>query len=144
MTDVVIQQKLIAAFLTLNDASGVPYIKFNGLEPANAALPNKPFTPPSSKQFFSIAFLPNEPEPAAMGTEAENRWNGILQIDICTPLGKGEDEANAKYNALAKLFARGKYFGEVLIQRVYRAQTRVDIDIFVTVIRVEWAANLER
>jgi hypothetical protein len=142
MTDVYAQDKLTEAFLTLNDVSGKPYIRFVNGEPTNIAFPNIPFVPPSNKQYFVLAHLPGEPNPAGMGTEAEERFDGLYQIDICSPLGKGEDEVNAKYEAIAKLFRRGAIFGRVLIRKTYRAQTRTEDDIYVMVIRVEWSANL--
>jgi hypothetical protein len=79
-----------------------------------------------------------------MGVDAGDRYTGIFQIDVYVPLGKGEEEANAKYNALAKLFSRGKYFDEVLIMRTYRAMSEPEIDAFRVVIRVEFRAVLER
>jgi hypothetical protein len=119
MTDSYIQQILTAAFLTLNTSSGKPYIQFDVKgNPVNVAVPNIQFMPPSNKQFFVLSFLPGEPNPAGMGTDAYNRFDGVFQIDVYSPIGKGEDEVNAKYEALSKLFERGKCFDEVIIPKV--------------------------
>jgi hypothetical protein len=145
MTDVYIQEKLTAAFMTLNAFSGKPFITYDAEGgAANVSLPNKAFTPPESRQFFVVDFLPGVPKPAAMGTDAGNRWAGVVQIDVCTPLGKGEAEAKDKYEWIAKLFARGKRFDEVLIRNCYRAAARADESHYTTVIRIEWTAELER
>jgi hypothetical protein len=145
MTDTFIQKALTDEFLTLSDFSGKPYIQFDAEgKPLNVALPNTAFVPPKSRQFFVLYFLPDSPEPAAMGTDAGNRWEGIFQIDVCTPLGKGEAEANDKYEWISKMFARGKAINGVLIRKCYRALTRVDIEHFTAVIRVEWTAELEK
>jgi hypothetical protein len=139
VNDVYIQEKLTAAFMTLNAFSQKQFVKTG-----NVCLPNRTFSPPENNQFFVLDFLPGTPEPAAMGTDAGNRWTGIFQIDICTPLGKGESEAEDKYEWLSKLFARGKHFDEVLIQNCYRAQVREDETHYTTVVRIEWTAELER
>jgi hypothetical protein len=139
MTDTYIQEKLTEAFMTLNAFSRKQFIKTD-----NVCLPNKVFSAPKSNQFFVLDFLPGTPAPAAMGTDAGNRWTGIFQIDICTPLGKGEAEAKDKYEWLSKLFARGKRFDEVLIRNCYRAFVRTDESHYTTVVRIEWTAELER
>ncbi|MDR1505639.1 MAG: DUF4128 domain-containing protein [Treponema sp.] len=145
MTDAYVQKKLTDAFFTLNDFSGKPFIKYEGEEkPVNVYLPNRDFEAPKSNQFFVLDFLPGVPEPAAMGTEAANRWAGIFQIDVCTPLGKGEAEANDKYEWLSKLFARGRSFDTVRVMNCYRALSRTDSTHYTTVVRIEWTADLER
>jgi hypothetical protein len=144
MTDSYIQDKLTAAFITLNISSGKPYITFVNGKPTNVAIPNIQFIPPASKQFFVLSFLPGEPEPAGMGTEAYNRFIGIFQVDIYSPLGKGEDEVNAKYEALSKLFERGKCFNEVVIQKIYCPMRETEADSYRAVIRIEWTANLPK
>jgi hypothetical protein len=144
MTDAVIQKTLTAAFLSLNDSSGKPYIKFADDKPVNIAFPNTPFIPPANKQFFVLSFLPGEPNPAGMGTEAYNRFDGIFQIDVYSPVGKGEDEVNAKYEALSKLFERGRYFDKVLINKIYCPLREPEEDTYRATVRVEWTACLPK
>ncbi len=145
MTDVYVQKILTKVFLTINDFSGKHYLKFDDTgNPLNVLVPNKYFDPKTPYQFFVLDFLPDTPEPSAMGTDAGNRWTGIFQIDINTPLDKGEKEAADKYDWLSKLFARGKYFEKVLIQNCYRATVNRNEKWYTTTVRVEWAAELER
>jgi hypothetical protein len=145
MTDAIIEQTLIDTFLTLNEFSGIEYIKRNGSgKPLNVELPNLPLTEPSDKRFFVLSFLPNEPEPAGLGTEAYNRWTGIFQIDVMVPLGAGRDETNTKYDWIAKLFQRGKDINGVTIQRAYRATHGAEAAYYRTVIRVEFTAALPK
>jgi len=145
MTDTYIEQTLIDAFLTLNEFSSIPYITkdANG-NPLNVSLPNKPFTEPVNRQFFVLSFLPGEPEPAGLGVNAENRWSGILQIDIMVPLGVGQAESNSKYEWIAKLFQRGKMFGDVMVRRTYRAMHGAETAYYRTVVRVEFSASLPK
>jgi len=145
MNDSYIEQTLTDAFLTLNEFSGIPYIKKDGKgNPLNVALPNVPFKESDHKQFFALSFLANEPDPAGMGTNAENRWDGILQIDIMVPLGVGMDEVTAKYEWISKLFQRGKSFGDIMIRRTYRAAHGAELSFYRTIIRVEFTATLPK
>jgi hypothetical protein len=133
--------------MTLNQSSGKPYIKYDSDgKPINVVVPNIPFSPDSSKSFFVLSFLPGEPDPAGMGTYAENRWSGVFQIDIYSPIGKGEDEVNAKYEALARLFERGKTFDEVIIQKVYcpLRETDDEAGVYRAVVRIEWTCDLPK
>jgi hypothetical protein len=144
MTDTYIQDILTKKFLELNLHSGKPYITFTDSKPTNVVLPNIPFTPPANKQFFVLSFLPGEPDPAGMGTEAYNRFDGLFQIDVYSPVGKGEDEVNAKYEALSKLFERGKCFDEVIIRKVYCPLRETEEDAYRAVVRVEWMCDLPK
>jgi hypothetical protein len=146
MTENHVQTILTNAFLTLNTSSGSPYIKFADGKPVNVVFPNIPFTSPVSKQFFVLSFLPGEPDPAGMGTYAENRWPGVFQIDLYSPIGKGEDEVNAKYEALARLFERGKYFDNVLINKIYCPLRETDDEqgVYRIAVRVEWSCHLPK
>jgi hypothetical protein len=146
MTESVVQATLTAAFLQLNEASGKSYIAFANGKPTNVAFPNVPFTPPVNKGFFVLSFLPGEPEPAGMGTEAHNRFEGLYQIDIYSPIGKGEDEVNAKYEALARLFERGKCFDDVVIQKIYcpMREPEEELAVYRATVRVEWSCDLPK
>jgi len=145
VTDTFIEQTLIDAFLTLNEFSGVSYIAKDGNgKPLNVALPNISFTEPADSRFFVLSFLSNEPDPAGMGTNADNRWTGFLQIDVMVPLGAGADEAQAKYDAIVNLFQRGKSFGSIMITRTYRATHGAEQAYYRTVIRSEFTAALPK
>jgi hypothetical protein len=146
MTENYVNQVLTDAFLTLNASSNKPYIKFEDGKPVNVAMPNIPFIPPVNKSFFVLSFLPGEPDPAGMGTYAENRFEGLYQVDIYSPIGKGEGEVNAKYEALARLFERGKTFDEVIIQKVYCPLRETDdkLGVYRAVVRIEWTCDLPK
>ena len=145
MTDTYIEEKLIEAFLTLNDFSGEEYIiKDDNGNLLNVALPNVLFTPPKDNQFYVLSFLPNEPEPAGLGTNAENRWSGIFQIDIIVPLGSGNEEITDRYNSIVELFQRGKTFDRVMITRTYRAMQGADASFYRTVVRSEFTASIPK
>jgi hypothetical protein len=145
MTDTYIEQTLIDAFFTLNEFSSITYIKKDSNEkPLNIALPNISFNEPDNKRFFILSFLPGEPEPAGMGENAENRWDGIFQIDIMVPLGAGMDETTAKYDWISKLFQRGKSFRDIMIKRTYRAAHGAETAYYRTVVRVEFTATLPK
>jgi hypothetical protein len=144
MNDSYIQDKMTAAFLTLNDSAGVEYIKHSGGKPLNVDLPNVPFTPPADRRFFSLSFLPNEPDPSGLGAGAGNTWTGVFQIDIMVPIGAGTAEISAKYDSVCRLFSRGKTFDEVMILRTYRAAEGPETDFYRTVIRVEFRADLTK
>jgi hypothetical protein len=146
MTESYVSRILTGVFLTLNDASGKPYISFAGGKPANVAVPNTAFTPPANRRFFVLSFLPGEPEPAGMGTYAENRWSGVFQIDVYSPAGGGEDEVNARYEALSELFGRGECFDGVVIRKVYCPLRETDngLGAYRAAVRVEWTCDLPK
>jgi hypothetical protein len=144
MNDSYIQDKMTAAFLTLNDFSGVEYIKRSGGKLLNVDLTNVPFTPPADRRFFSLSFLPNNPEPSGLGINAGNTWTGVFQIDVMVPIGAGMAEISAKYDWICRLFSRGKTFDEVMILRTYRAAEGPETDFYRTVIRVEFRADLTK
>lgn len=137
MNDVDIQRILFNAFMTLNNVTRVNY-----LNEKNVALPNIIFIPPVNNRWFELSFLPTEPKTSSLFLDTENRWTGIFQIDIYTPIGVGENEANEKYNAVVKLFEKGKSFDFVDIIKTYRAKTEVNKNNYKVTIRIEWVADI--
>lgn len=136
MTELDIQKTLFDAFNTLNEFSGIEFIK------DNVAYLNKPFTVPYSKRWFELNIISDRPETTALMNGAPERWNGFLQVDICTPLNKGEDEAGTKYEWLSRLFSRGKMFGPVIIKSCYIAHRESESDHYRMVVRIEFTADL--
>jgi len=145
MNDSYVEKVLTEAFLTLNEFSQIPYIKkdANG-KLLNVSLPNVPFEPPKDGRYFILNFLVNEPSPSGLGTEAFNTWMGILQIDIMVPLGAGQDESVEKTKWLSRLFSRAKMFDKVMVTKCYRANYGAGTTSYITTIRVEWRASLEK
>lgn len=138
MTDRVIKEALIKHFKTLNEASGKPFISADG---KNICEDNKEFTPPANSNWFSLSFNTDEPDEYGLGNLDQDRWNGFFQIDICVPLGKGEKQCNAIYEALCKLFARGICIENIVdINKVYSPMSDVQGNYYRMVVRVNWTA----
>jgi hypothetical protein len=145
MTDTYIEKTMTDAFLTLNDFSGIPYIKFDGNgKPQNVAIENIPFNPPANGRWFALSFLPAEPVPAGLGENAMEIYRAVFQIDIFTPLGVGQAESNEKYEWLHKLFSRGKTFGDVTVLKCYRAMQEAETSFFRTVLRCNVTSTLPK
>ena len=145
MTDSVIKQSLIDRFLTLNTTSGTDFIMFDTSgNTTNVALSNKSFTPPDNGSWFELYFLPAEPVPASLGENAQNRWTGIFQIDICVPLNAGDGEVNDKYSYITELFKRGTTFDDVEIQNCYSPKDGEAEDIcYRKIVRITWTADID-
>jgi hypothetical protein len=152
MNDSHIEKTLIEAFLSLNQFmsnngyAGDPYITIKNGKYTNVSLPNQTFSEPTDKRYFALDFLPDSPEQAGLGENAENYWSGILQIEIITPLGTGTAESEIKLIWVSRLFSRGKMFGDVMIMKTYRAMSGAEpgMPFYRTVVRVEWRASLPK
>lgn len=138
MTETTIQDSLIARFMTLNTFSGVSYLTSD-----NVALPNTVFKQPANNKWFRLSFRSNQPNSVGIGTESQNEYTGFFQIDICTPINKGESEPNAKYKHIANLFKRGTEFDNVLINKVYRSNTEVEENHYKTIVTVLWTGRID-
>lgn len=144
MTENSIRDSLVAAFMTLNNVSGKDWIKRNDKgEVVNVAMMNRSFTPPSDKRYFALHFLSNSPTPAALMEGAQDRFTGFFQIDIITPKGAGEAEADAKYEALRKIFRRGKCYGDAEVIECHIEKRDEENDCYKTIVRVEWTADID-
>lgn len=139
MKDTEVRIALMNRFKTLNDFSGVPYIK-NGEK--NIAIANFSFVEPEDKRYFRLSFLPAEPENIGMYNCLQQRITGVFQIDIYTPKGKGFDEADTKFKWISKLFLEGTSFNGVDIEKVYRASEIEEDDKYRTVVRVNFTADV--
>lgn len=144
MTETAIKEALFKRFKTLNSFSNITFLVIEDNEVKNVALPNKDFTPPADNRWFSLDFLPDEPEQIAVGCPQLTGWTGLLQIAIYTPLNRGEEEADTKYEWIAKLFAPGTEFGGVMINKVYSPDTEPEENVYRKVVRVEWSADIDQ
>lgn len=140
MTETDIQESLFNRFLTLNEFSGKPYLTDGN---TNVSLPNKKFSQPSNNKWFALSFRSNQPNSVGIGELSQNEFTGFFQIDICTPLDKGEEEPNKKYGYIASLFKRGTSFDDVLINKVYRSNTEKEENHYKTVVTVLWTARID-
>lgn len=136
MKDIDIRKALIERFLTLNEFSGIEFIKDNVSEP------NITFIEPADKRYFKLSFMPAEPEQIGMYNCNQQRYSGLFQIDICTPKGSGEDEADNKFSWISKLFLEGTSFNGVDIDKVYKAIVIEEENLFRTVVRINFTADV--
>lgn len=150
MTEFDIQEKLFGLFLTLdnfavdNGYHGQPYFERNGgAEVLNVHFPNKPFEVPESKRWFDVTFRNNSPIDASMMEGAQYRFTGVMYIDIMTMQDVGEDEVDAIYRWIAKLFndAEIEY---VDIERVYISTKGNDADCYRLQVAIEWEADIDK
>lgn len=108
------------------------------------AYPNKAFVVPANKSWFEVDFIPPNVDAVGMYEDSQDMWSGIFQIAICTPLNKGEDEADNKYLWIAKLFSRGKTFEDINIRKCSKVTVTAENDHYRTVVRVEWDAVIDK
>ena len=138
MTEFGIERELVERFLTLNDFSGVNFVKDKNVDFSD----NKTFSIPKDKRWFKLSFLSDEGENIGIGNFEQSRFSGIFQIDIYTPIDKGREESETKYEWISKLFKKGTCLKDVSINRVYKALQEVEENGFRTVVRVEWTADI--
>ena len=132
MTDTFIETTLIAALKTLTTL----------ITDSNVAWPNEAFPQDLENGWYEVHFLPGEPSQVELGTGSTNRWVGIFQIDLCVPLNIGKAMINARYDALAVLFARGAIFNGVKIEKIYRGPDDPGSDHYRLPVRIEYRADL--
>lgn len=144
MTELDIQESLFDRFKALNEFSGVPFLAADDDgNYLNVSFPNVPFEAPSDKRWFELTFRSNEPEAAALMHDAQERFTGVLYIDIITPTDAGEDEAREKFRWIARLFRRGTYFDDVCINKCYVSTKGAEADHYRLQAAVEWDADID-
>lgn len=74
----------------------------------DVAWPMQQYEPDSQTAWLRPTFLPNQPQAAALGVEANNRWRGIYQIDCFYPKNKAYG-AERKAQEIIQRFNRGTY-----------------------------------
>lgn len=138
MTEDAIKNALIKHFEKLNTVSGKPFIS---AEKSNVCKDNIEFTPPANKNWFKLSFNSDEPDEYGLGNLDQDQYSGFFQIDICVPLGKGEAQCNAIYEALSKLFSRGTCIADFVdVSKVYSPISDVQANYYRKVVRVNWTA----
>ena len=170
MTEFDIQDSLFKKFLTLDDFArengytGEPFLDkvevktseesvgktlyekvVNGeIVYKNVHFPNIPFELPNQGGWFDLTFRNNEPESAAITKDAQNRFTGVLYIDIYSPTDSGEAEVRNKYEWIARLFERDLYFDDVVIMRCYISTKGNDAVSYRLQAAVEWTADIDK
>lgn len=140
MTEFDLRRKLEEKFLTLNDVSGIKYLTDSNVNYNR----NSAFVIPSNRRWFSLNFIADEPDDIGIGNNEQERITGIFQIDICVPIDKGEDEAEAKFKWIKRIFPKGSEIDEITVNKVYRATSETEENYYKVVVRVEWTADITR
>lgn len=146
MTEFDIQKILFSHFLTLNEFSGIRYLKQNDKgDYTNVHFPNVPFTAPQDKRWYDLNFINAEPSDAAMMEGSQYRFTGVLKIAIHTPTDAKEDEAETKYRWIAKLFNHAD-LDYIDIMRVYISTRGNDADTnsYRIQITIDWTADIDK
>ena len=103
---------------------------------------NIPFTPVSGTLYIRPHVLPNNTAQAAAGSTGIDRHEGIYQVDVLAPAGRGKKEATEMADLVANHFARGTtlaYNGtNVRLGSVSRTSGEVDEDRFVINVSIEY------
>jgi hypothetical protein len=141
MTDSFIEDTLVTAFKTL---SLIKSKTISGKVLKNVAEINKAFDPSNwlDEGWYEIDFLPGEPTQAELGSGGQNRWVGLMQVTVCVPINSGKSMANARYNAIATLFARGTVFSGVEITGCFRQSEDSTEDHYCLPVRIAYRADL--
>ena len=96
---------------------------------ANIQWENVPFVPPVGLPWAAVWFMPAQPVVATLGSGGQDMVDGIFQVDLNYPLGGGDAEIGAKYDALKNLYKAGlrpSYGGqEVIVRACGRSQSQV-------------------
>src|SRR5690606_6175057 len=72
----------------------------------NTVFENQPFDPAGKAKIYKFFYMPSAPEVATLGSAGQDRFTGLIQIDICIPVGAGKTGIAADVDALrAKFFA---------------------------------------
>ncbi len=151
MTEYDIQKKLFDAFLTLNSVSGHSYLDYDSTSAEtdeyrkykNVHFPNYPFEVPQHKTWFDLTFRNNEPVDAALMEDTQNRFTGVLYIDIMTQQDVGELESEYKYKSICKLFNEIN-IDVIDIMKVYISNKGNDADYYKLQVAVEWEADIDK
>ena len=110
----------------------------------------EPFTRPASGCWYELHFIPVQPYMAEIFNNAQNRWTGIFQINICvlktirtiTPQFGVQDYVDNAYASIAEVMKRGVIKDRVHITGVGKSSA-IDNGYYYSVpISVSWYANL--
>ncbi len=120
-------------------------LSHNILKTTNTAIANAPFTP-SGDVWYLISFLTGEPLTIGIGTEARERFVGIVQVDVYTKTGIGDVTPLIKATEVANLIKRGTMLTSngqsVLITRVWMDGPDIEDGWYVTPVNFRWQAEI--
>lgn len=134
-----IKDECIEYFKGIDDELGI-----NIITDSNVAEPNKQFKSPSNGRWFELSFMPSQPAPVGIGENTQERVVVVMQIDICTPLNVGTDEADDKVALITNYFKRGTVIGDAEVESVYLANEMADANCYRAIVRVNLTADIDR
>lgn len=106
------------------------------------AWPNYTFD--DSGEFVRPTFLPGDTEQAGMGADGLDVTDGLFQVDIYTPRGKGRSQL---VDSIGDLYKRGTVLtygsASVRVRGPSLGASRFEGDWFVTPIRINWQVYTE-
>ena len=144
MTEFNIQKILFDKFKELKTTSGKSYLKQDSEgKYTNVHFPNEEFTVPDDKNWFDLTFRSDEPSDASLGKGSQNRFYGVLYIDIYAPVDEGEERVEAKYKAIAKLFNDAE-LDYVDIMKIYISTKGNDADSYRLQVAINWEADIDK
>ena len=65
------------------------FFEDNSISLNNVAKENQDFDSTNKSEWFSLRFIPNDPEPLTAGTGGRDRMTGLFQIDFNVPVKTG-------------------------------------------------------
>lgn len=109
---------------------------------------NEKFTPPSNSKWAEVFFLPNDPTVETLGSEGQDMVDGLIQINLNYPVGKGDAASRSDYENIRTSFpagARPAYNGqEAVILSCGRSPGRVVDGWYRVSITISWYALIPR
>ena len=134
-----VRSALVQAFIDLKTAQGWDY---------EIITENRPKTPDGKSIYMGLTYLPNIPTVQTLGDGGEDDLNGLMQIDIYVPNGKGEKQALDIVDALRSYFTAGRRFSysgqEVVIENCGRTEGFISNNLFRIPVSVIWYSRLIR
>lgn len=108
------------------------------------------FNRPRSGCWYELHFLPAQPYMSEIFKNAQNRWSGIFQINVCvlktirtiTPQYGVQDYVNNAYASIAEVMKRGVIKDRVHITKIGKSSAIDNGDYYSVPISVSWYANL--
>lgn len=138
-TQLVLKTALETDVADLTDIHVLPTSKFINVSYRDNTL----FNVPNDSRYFIVSVVLDTPETVGIYETKLERYYGFLQIDICTPKGKGEDEANNKFTWICKLFSEGTSFDKIDVEKVYRAESIEEDNMYRTIVRVDFSSDVD-
>lgn len=110
----------------------------------------EPFKRPTNGCWYELHFLPAQPYMAEIFKNAQNRWTGIFQVNVCvlktirtlTPQLGVKDYVDNAYASIAEVMKRGVIKDRVHITGVGKSSAIDNGDYYAVPISVSWYANL--